>query len=456
MGVLTGIPLLAGQLAGPAFSELSERGVLSAQLVGVMLAGGILALAWTNSGRPAWQPGAAAVRRPVIWAVLVAPLVLIQAFTIAWTIPALRVVGLPGAWGWGIVILLPWLAALLSAGGRHSVLPVTALVALVLWVVFLAGFPWFHTIGVSLSGGLQGSLSIHGPGPKAVPYPPHVLRAVYSQRWWDDVALAAAGTFLMAPWLWLVHPADAHSHGFQARNTGWRVVALVGAAWVFMALGTQQVAGLNPLVGGLLVALPVWLQWVGLVAWVAGLTAAFGTAWAGTAERLVGPVRRMVGLALPSAVAGLVAGVVLVPLTYLPGWPRAAVAPLFINAEAGLLMVAYLVAPALGALAVAALGGRHGRVRPAGWTVAAWAAGLAASLPGLRGLDRWAGGAFWHHLFTGVPAGYGLGFFWLSPVPGLPDWGLAAGVGVSLVVSALGLRWSRPRSLDPTRTPTTQ
>ena len=455
---LTGVPLLTGQLAGPAFSQISEPGVRSALLVGAGLAGGILALAWAGARQCRVQVTTGS--RPMLWPALAAPLVLIQAFAIVWTTPAVRVVGLPGEWGWGLAIRLPWLGAVLSQRGRRLVLPATALVALVAWVVVLVGFPGFHTTGFAPGGGLGGSLSLLGPGAKSLIYPAHVLRAVYSQRWWDDVALAAAGTLLLAPWQWLGGRADARSQGPTARHPGWWAASLVGAAWVFMALGTQQSAGLNPLVGGLMASVPGRMRWLGWFAWVAGLTAAFGAAWARAAEPLVGPVRRvgpvwrMVGLALPSAAAGLVAGVVLVPLTYLPGWPRAAVAPLFINAEAGLLMVAYLGAPALGALAVAALWGRTARRQTAAWLGAAWLAGWAASLPGLQGFNRWSGGPFWHHLFAGLPAGYGLGFFWLTPVPGPPDGGLAAGVGMGALVSAGGIVLKRhslgaPRSSAP-------
>lgn len=438
---LTGVPLLAGQLAGPAFSQISESGVLSALMVGAGLAGGVLALAWAGA-RHRRTRGAAA-RRSMAWVAVAAPWVLIQAFAVVWTAAALKVVGWPGTWGWGLAIVLPWLAAVFALGGGRWVLPATASVALAAWVVFLAGFPWPHPVGLAATGGLNGSISLLGPGAQALIYPAHVLRAAYSQRWWDDVALAAAAVLLCAPWLWLVGWADALSLAPTARHPGWEVAALVGAAWLFMALGTQQSAGLNPLVGGLMAAVPGGMRWVGLVAWVAGLTAAFGAAWAQVGALFVGPVRRMAAMALPSAAAGFVAWAVLGPLTDLPGWPRAAVPPLFINAEAGLLMVAYLGAPALGALAVAALWGRTGRRLAPAWLMAAWVAGLAASLPGVEGFHRWSGGPFWHHLLAGVPAGYGLGFFWLTPVPGPPDWGLAAGVGVAALVSAGRLVFQR-------------
>lgn len=136
------------------------------------------------------------------------------------------------------------------------------------------------------------------------------------------------------------------------------------------------------------------------VAWTSGVTAAFGTAWAAILARQPAYHRRIAAALMPTAAAGMVAAGLLVPLLHSTPLPSGAIAPRLVNAQAGLLVTAYLVAPAVRVLAGVGVWSRRGRRRltPAAWIWTAWAVSLSVALGGRHGFDRWAVGPLLHHV----------------------------------------------------------
>ena len=427
-GALTGVPVLVGQLAGPSFSYLSEAAVLSALLVGAALGGGVLALAQGGWVRP--LPVGWWGRWPAL-SLGIAVIAMIQAFGALWLAGAFGTMGLPPGLGTVCGLGIPAAAAGLAVGGHRWVLTVLAAGALACWAVFLGGFPWFHATAY------PGALSVLGVGPQALQYPGARLSAIFAQRWWDDVALAAAGTLLLAPWLWVagVQRGAGASRGTLGR---WVVPGLALAGFVLMAVGTQPL-GLDVLAGGLIAqAAAPWLRWAGLAAWLLGSTAAVAAAWTGAADRLAGRWPRLAAIALASGLAAGTALGVLAPLASAPF--QAVMTPLpLLNAEAGLLAIAYVVAPVLGVAAVGnLLRWRHQPAPPPAAGVLAWLAGLLAAVPGMRGFGRWAAGPVVHRVVPGLPGHFGLGWFWITTHGGVSDWGLLAGLVVGALAAAAG------------------
>ncbi len=440
-GALSGVPVLVGQLAGPSFSYLSEAAVLSALLIGAALGGGVLALA---QGAAARAPDASWWERWPALALWVAAVAMIEAFGVLWLGAAFRILGLSVDLGMACALGFPAVAAALAASGPRWGLALLAAGALTCWAVFLGGFPWFHAVAY------PGASSVLGVGPQALQYPAAQLHVIFAQRWWDDVAMAAAGTLLLAPWLWVARgqPGAAPSRSGGGGWGRWLVPTLVLVSFVLMALGTQSF-GLDLLAGGLIAQTATWLRWMGLAAWLLGSTAAFAVAWTGVAERLAGVWSRLAAIVLTSGLAAGIAFAILAPLT-LPRFTAQVTALPFLNAEAGLLAIPYIVAPVLGvAAAVAILRWRGRRVPSTAWGFWAWLVGLLAAVLGARGFDRWAAGPVLHRVLPGVPAHFGLGWFWITTHGGVPDWGLAAGVLVGAVVTVFGAARRARRSILP-------
>jgi len=137
-----------------------------------------------------------------------------------------------------------------------------ALTAL-LWAVVLLTFPWWHQTGFAPGAALSSSLAVRGPGARAVPYLPAQLRAIYGEHWWDIVALAGAGTLLLGPWLVTAGSLRGAHQELRRRGPDWWPLGLmVAGTWGLMALGTQQAAGLNSLLAGLMAPEPPWLRWL--------------------------------------------------------------------------------------------------------------------------------------------------------------------------------------------------
>lgn len=135
----------------------------------------------------------------------------------------------------------PAVAAALAASGHRRGLPLLAAAALACWAVFLGGFPWFQAVAY------PGASSVLRVGPQALRFPADQLSAIFGQRWWDDVAMAAAGTILLAPWLWVarLQPGTAPSRSGGDIWGRWLVPTLVLAGFVLMALGTQACGRLD-------------------------------------------------------------------------------------------------------------------------------------------------------------------------------------------------------------------
>lgn len=111
------------------------------------------------------------------------------------------------------------------------------------------------------------------------------------------------------------------------------------------------------------------------------------------------------------------------------------------NIDAGVLALAYVVAPWVGVFVTRKLMTRHRRPTPvalmwsqpanAAGAIGAWLVGLALSVPFMRGFGRWAGGRGLHQLAPGLASRWTFDF-WLAHEPGHPDLALA----VSLLSAA--------------------
>ena len=427
---LSPVPVMAGMLAGPSLSFLTEGQAMAAVAIGVAVGATLLwvLLDLMRSGDEEAEklfPSGHAPARTLwlIGAVMVGGLGAVWfgqsvsdqgAF---WSQHA-RVVVAAGIVGVGLTARC--LVTALLRGRRRLVFGVLSIV-LVAWGVVAAHTGW-STYPVTFDRALAfpcqfcRSPYLHPPDPGWVGFV-------------NDVGLGLASMLVSLPWA----ATGSHPGSAQARK---HVLAMAAGAGVLVAglmfVGSQLGPMFYDPAWALTLGQSGWHAFVVLIAELGG-TAMF-LAVASATALAEGSVRRQgIGATLLMLLSALVALIL---------FDKPVSTASFTNAEIGILALAYPVAPWAGAVAGRWLATRRrgGQPGPVSRLLLAWAVGFAVSLPGVRGWSRWDGGRVLHTLLPGIAGRPALSLTngnWSIVPPQTVDWALAAGLTSAALVSML-------------------